>query len=113
MFGRTVNFGVVTLVLGALGVVAQTAADQAYREKIKLCSGSIVPNIQPVFRWEYDDTTYFNVTYGYDPAYCDSTMTVNSVLLNDFANGGSYPCTRQQFAANRNTLYSECRAFDR
>ena len=113
MFTRTISTAVAALALGALGVVAQTVSDPVYRDTVRNCVGTVEPiGIEKVYRWEYDDTSYFNVTYRYDPTYCDSTMTVNYINLIDYANGGSYPCTRQQFAATRNTVYSECRVFD-
>ena len=113
MFGRTVTFGVAALVLGALGVVAQTA-DQAYRDKLRLCGASVfLVDFQSVYKWEYDDSTYYKITYPYNPTYCDATMTVNSIELIDYANGGSSPCTRQQFSADRTSIYSECRVFNK
>jgi len=112
MFTRTISTAVAALTLGAHMVVAQTPA-LAYREKFQTCTASVGPlDFRNLYSWEYDDTSFFNVTYGYDPTHCDPTMTINFIQLIDYANGGTYPCTRQQFAANRNTVYSECRAFD-
>ena len=114
MFTRTISIAIAAFTLGAVGVVARSAADVAYREQVRNCVGTVTPaNFQDVYMWEYDDTTYFNITYNYDPTYCDSTITFNSIQLTDYANGATYPCTRQQFAANRNTIFSECRVFDR
>ena len=114
MFTRTKSLAIAAPTLGALGVVAQTAAETAYREKVRACAASVGPvDFQEVYSWEYDDPTYYNITYSYDPTYCDSTMTVNYIQLQDYANGGTSPCTRQQFAANRNTIFAECRVFDR
>ena len=113
MFTRTISTAVAALTLGALGVVAQTT-DTAYRTKVRACAASVGPvDFQSTYRWEYDDTSYFNIIYNYDPTFCDSTMTVNAVTLIDFANGGSSPCSRQHFAADRNTITSTCQVFDR
>lgn len=109
MFGsRTVLAAIGTITFGALFVSAQTQAD---RDRLRECTNSIrVQNPQNTYYWAYDDPSFFNVTYLYDPAACDPTIApVNSVRLEDYVGGGVYTCTRQQFAPERNTIYSQCR----
>lgn len=106
MFGtRSTIAAVAALTLGALGVSAQTAAQQ----KFAACKASVkMVNPQPVYYFEYDDQSFFDVTYNYDPAVCDSSIPVNYVRLSDYDTGASYSCTRQQFAADRTTIKGQC-----
>jgi len=107
MFGsRTVLAAIGAITFGALGAVAQTDAQRA---KYNACGASI-KLINPVYYyyWEYDDPSFFNVSYAYDPTYCDSTIPVNSIRLHDFVGGGLYTCSRQQFVPERTTVYSQC-----
>jgi hypothetical protein len=106
MFGSHTTFvAVAALTLGALGVSAQTPAQIKY----SACGGSLkLVDAQPVYYWEYDDPAFYNVTYTYDPMYCDSTIPVNYIRLQDFTTGTLYTCTRQQFAANSTQIKSQC-----
>jgi len=106
MFGSRTTFATVaTLTLGALGVAAQTATETKYAD----CKASLqLVDPQPVYNWAYDDPAYYNVTYTYDPQYCDSTIPVGSISLQEYATGESFTCTRQLFSADRNTIKSQC-----
>jgi hypothetical protein len=107
MFGsRTVLAAIGAVTLGAMSAVAQTDAQRA---KYTACGASI-KMVNPVYYyyWEYDDPALFNVTYSYDPTYCDSTIPVNFIRLQDAVGGGVYTCSRQQFAPERKTIYSQC-----
>jgi len=106
MFGsRKTLVAVVALTLGALGVSAQTPT----RDKYSKCGESlIVVGIEPVYYWEYDDPAFYNVTYTYDPTYCDSTIPVNFISVTDYLTGTSYACSKEQFAANRTTVHGQC-----
>jgi hypothetical protein len=105
MFGsRTTFAAVAALTLGALGAAAQTVA-----EKYAACGRTLkLVDPQSVYYWEYNDPAYYNVTYSYDPTVCDTTVSVNYIRLSDYATGASYSCSREQFAANRTTLRSQC-----
>jgi len=102
MFGSRTTFGAVAaLSLGALGVAAQTA--------LQRCGTTLkLVDAQPVYNWAVDDPAYYNVSYSYDPTLCTSTIPVNYVRLSDYETGASYSCTREQFAATRNTIHSQC-----
>jgi hypothetical protein len=106
MFGsRTTFVAVAALTLGALGVSAQTPAQIKY----SACGGSLkLVNADPVYYWEYDDPAFYNVTYSYDPTYCDSTIPVNYIGLTDYTTGTTYTCTKEQFAAGKTTVHGQC-----
>lgn len=106
MFGRSTFVTVATLTLGAVGVAAQTTPQI---EKYNNCAGSIViRDFEPRVNWGYDDTAFYNASFSYNPEYCDSTIPVNYIRLEDYIGGGIYGCTRQQFDPSRNTVYSQC-----
>jgi len=106
MFGSRSTFAAVAaLTLGALGVVAQTAAE---RQKFSDCTNSLVlQDYQERVKWAYDDPTIFNATYAYNPLYCDATIPVNYIRLNDFAGSSVTSCTLSQFSA-AGSLTSVC-----
>ena len=107
MFGSRTAFAIGALTLGALGVVAQTSAQT---QKFLDCTASLtLPDIPPRVNWTHDDPSIFNVTYTYDPQYCDSTIPVNYIRLNDFVGGSFTACTLSQFSADRNFINSVCR----
>ena len=96
MFGsRTTFAAVAALTLGALGVVAQTAAE---RQKFNACTASLSwAGYQERVAYEYDDPSIFNVTYNYDPQYCDATIPVNYIRLIDFKGDVVHMCDLHLF----------------
>jgi hypothetical protein len=109
MFGsRSVLVAAVALTLGASAAFAQATIDPA-RQKFLNCTGSLeLVDNQQVYYWEYDDPTNFNITYKYDPTYCDKDIPVNNIRLYDNIGGGIYTCEKKQFVAGQNRLRSTC-----
>lgn len=108
MFGRTTFAALLAAALGVAHVVAETTDE--YRARFLACTRTLsLVDPQPVFRWEYDDASFFNFSYQYDPTYCNSSIPINSIRLQDNVGGGLYTCTRQQFSPDRTTIASECR----
>jgi len=103
---RTVLAAIGVLSLGALRAVAQT---DAQREQFYACTRSIALQtpIETVY-WEYNDGSVFDATYIYDPQYCNASIPVNFIRLNDYVTGDVYTCSRQQFASTRSTIYTSC-----
>jgi hypothetical protein len=106
MFGsRTTFAAVAALTLGALGVAAQAGAGTKYGA----CASTVkLVDPQSVYYWAYDDPSFYNVTYTYDPTVCNSTIAVNYIRLTDYATGASYSCSREAFATTRSTIKSQC-----
>jgi len=106
---RTVLAAAGALAIGALSVVAQTPTEE-YRAKFQACRETLfLRDARTEYDWNHDDPSFFNATYDYDPTKCDSTIPINYIRLEDYVGGDLYTCTRQQFAADRSTIYSECR----
>jgi hypothetical protein len=110
IFGSRATFAAVAaFTLGALGVAAETAEE--YRVRFLSCTNTLsVVDPGPVYYFEYDDPGFINFTYRYNPQYCDSTILINTIKLQDNIdeNLKSYQCTVQQFSADRSTIFSEC-----
>jgi hypothetical protein len=107
MFGsRTTIAAIAALTLGSLGVVAQT---DAQRQKFLDCTASLsLEDYSTRVAYEYDDPSIFNVTYSYNPQYCDSTIPVNYIRLIDFVGDVVYQCSLSQFAAGQTSINSVC-----
>ena len=111
MFGsRTVLAAIGVITLGAIRVFAQAGQPtEEYRAKYQACMAAIyLMNPQATRYYAYDDPTRFNVSYGYDPKLCDSTIPVNYIRLQDYESGDIYTCTRQQFVPERTSVFSTC-----